>query len=222
MIQERVRAGLARAKSEEKRLGRPPIPAEKERAIRDALNGPGRTEGVRKIAARFGVDPQLRSADQPPFAPQAPPCEPRKSPPLAMLKASVSVCLFTLPVQSWSALAPILSMHADVPAQQPWKPFKAIAKLDALVGFCGPTCPPSLRFRHMNHDLAVFTRTFSTASNHSGSRAARFAVGARRPLLNVIGCRPRPCSTARICGGSRSRSANGEAFARLTPERHTQ
>jgi DNA invertase Pin-like site-specific DNA recombinase len=57
IIQERVRAGLARAKSEGKRLGRPPIPAETEKAIRAALNKPGRTEGVRKIAARFGVDP---------------------------------------------------------------------------------------------------------------------------------------------------------------------
>jgi DNA-binding MarR family transcriptional regulator len=28
-----------------------------EKAIRAALNKPGRTEGVRKIAARFGVDP---------------------------------------------------------------------------------------------------------------------------------------------------------------------
>src|SRR2546421_7780586 len=57
MIQERVRAGLARARSEGKRLGRPPIPAEMQKAIREALNKPGRTEGVRKIAARFGVDP---------------------------------------------------------------------------------------------------------------------------------------------------------------------
>jgi DNA invertase Pin-like site-specific DNA recombinase len=57
IIQERVRAGLARARSEGKRLGRPPIPAETEKAIREALNKPGRTEGVRKIAARFGVDP---------------------------------------------------------------------------------------------------------------------------------------------------------------------
>ena len=57
MIQERVRAGLARAKSEGKRLGRPPLPADTEKAIRAALNAPGRTEGVRKIAARFGVDP---------------------------------------------------------------------------------------------------------------------------------------------------------------------
>jgi DNA invertase Pin-like site-specific DNA recombinase len=57
MIQERVRAGLARARSEGKRLGRPPIPADLEQVIRAALNKPGRTEGVRKIAARFGVDP---------------------------------------------------------------------------------------------------------------------------------------------------------------------
>src|SRR5262249_44582135 len=57
MIQERVRAGLARARSEGKRLGRPPIAADVEKAIRAALDKPGRTEGVRKIAARFGVDP---------------------------------------------------------------------------------------------------------------------------------------------------------------------
>ena len=57
MIQERVRAGLARAKSEGKRLGRPPMPPALEKRIRAALNEPGRTEGVRKIAARFGVDP---------------------------------------------------------------------------------------------------------------------------------------------------------------------
>jgi DNA invertase Pin-like site-specific DNA recombinase len=57
MIQERVRAGLARARSEGKRLGRPPIPADLEKAIKAALNKPGRTEGIRKIAARFGVDP---------------------------------------------------------------------------------------------------------------------------------------------------------------------
>jgi len=57
IIQERIRAGLARAKSEGKRLGRPPIPAKTAEAIREALNRPGRTEGVRKIAARFGVDP---------------------------------------------------------------------------------------------------------------------------------------------------------------------
>ena len=32
MIQERVRAGLARARSEGKRLGRPPIPVDLEKA----------------------------------------------------------------------------------------------------------------------------------------------------------------------------------------------
>jgi DNA invertase Pin-like site-specific DNA recombinase len=57
IIQERVRAGLARAKSEGKRLGRPPIAPELETRIRAALDKPGRTEGVRKIAERFGVDP---------------------------------------------------------------------------------------------------------------------------------------------------------------------
>jgi DNA invertase Pin-like site-specific DNA recombinase len=57
MIQERVRAGLARARSEGKRLGRPSIPPNVEKAIKAALDKPGRTEGVRKIAARFGVDP---------------------------------------------------------------------------------------------------------------------------------------------------------------------
>ena len=55
MIQERVRAGLRRAKSEGNRLGRPPIAPALEQRIRDALNKPGRTEGVRKIAAKFGV-----------------------------------------------------------------------------------------------------------------------------------------------------------------------
>jgi DNA invertase Pin-like site-specific DNA recombinase len=57
MIQERVRAGLARARSEGKKLGRPPIAPELENRIREALDKPGRTEGVRKIASRFGVDP---------------------------------------------------------------------------------------------------------------------------------------------------------------------
>jgi DNA invertase Pin-like site-specific DNA recombinase len=48
MIQERVRAGLARARSVGKRLGRPPIAGDLEKAIRAALNKPGRTEGVRR------------------------------------------------------------------------------------------------------------------------------------------------------------------------------
>src|SRR5262249_46828859 len=56
MIQERVRAGLVRAKSEGKRLGRPPIAPELEERIRKALAAPGRP-GVRKIAERFGVNP---------------------------------------------------------------------------------------------------------------------------------------------------------------------
>ena len=56
MIRERVRAGLARAKDEGTKLGRPTIPQATEDAIRGALAQPGRP-GVRKIAARFGVDP---------------------------------------------------------------------------------------------------------------------------------------------------------------------
>ena len=56
MIQERVRAGLARAKSEGKRHGRPRIAPELEARIRKALATPGRP-GVRKIAEQFGVDP---------------------------------------------------------------------------------------------------------------------------------------------------------------------
>src|SRR6185503_17399371 len=42
MIQERVRAGLARARSEGKRLGRPPIASALEQRIREALATPGR------------------------------------------------------------------------------------------------------------------------------------------------------------------------------------
>jgi Resolvase, N terminal domain len=57
MIAERVRAGLRRARSEGKRLGRPPIAPELEERIRKALNAPGRTEGVRVIAKRFNVGP---------------------------------------------------------------------------------------------------------------------------------------------------------------------
>ena len=67
MLQERVRAGLKRAKSEGKRLGRPPLaPALVER-IREALKKPGRTEGVRRIAARFGVDPSTVQRISRPF-----------------------------------------------------------------------------------------------------------------------------------------------------------
>jgi DNA invertase Pin-like site-specific DNA recombinase len=56
MIQKRVRAGLARAKDEGKRLGRPPIAPALEKRIREALATPGRS-GVRVIAKQFGVDP---------------------------------------------------------------------------------------------------------------------------------------------------------------------
>jgi DNA invertase Pin-like site-specific DNA recombinase len=56
IIQERVRAGLARARAEGKTLGRPTIPQAKEDAIRAALSQPGRP-GVRKIAKQFGVNP---------------------------------------------------------------------------------------------------------------------------------------------------------------------
>ena len=68
MIQERVRAGLRRAKEEGKQLGRPRISEELEKRILAALKAPGRTEGVRKIAARFGVDPSTVQRVSRPFA----------------------------------------------------------------------------------------------------------------------------------------------------------
>jgi DNA invertase Pin-like site-specific DNA recombinase len=55
MIQERVRAGLRRAKDQGKRLGRPRIAPDLEKQIKAALDS--RTESIRKIAARFGVNP---------------------------------------------------------------------------------------------------------------------------------------------------------------------
>src|SRR6195256_2405922 len=54
IIKERVRAGLARAKSEGKQLGRPRLDAALEKRIRDALKRPERP-GVRVIAEQFGV-----------------------------------------------------------------------------------------------------------------------------------------------------------------------
>src|SRR5215467_4145123 len=54
IIQERVRAGLLRAKREGKRLGRPPIPDEVQERIRAALAG---GMSVRKAATRFKVNP---------------------------------------------------------------------------------------------------------------------------------------------------------------------
>jgi DNA invertase Pin-like site-specific DNA recombinase len=56
MIAERVRAGLARARDEGERLGRPPIAPALEKRIREALATPGRP-GVRVIAKQFGVNP---------------------------------------------------------------------------------------------------------------------------------------------------------------------
>jgi DNA invertase Pin-like site-specific DNA recombinase len=53
MIQERVRAGLARARDEGVRLGRPPIDPKIEQRIREALKG---GSSLRKIAAKFGVN----------------------------------------------------------------------------------------------------------------------------------------------------------------------
>jgi len=50
---ERVRAGMARAKAQGKRLGRPRIDADTESAIRAALKAKHRV-GTRKIAARIG------------------------------------------------------------------------------------------------------------------------------------------------------------------------
>jgi DNA invertase Pin-like site-specific DNA recombinase len=54
MIQERVKAGLARARSEGKTLGRPPIDQKTVQAIQSALKGKDRP-GVRQIAAQLGV-----------------------------------------------------------------------------------------------------------------------------------------------------------------------
>jgi DNA invertase Pin-like site-specific DNA recombinase len=54
MIQERVRAGLRRAKDEGKQLGRPKIDDKVETAIRAALGRKDRP-GVRVIAAKHGV-----------------------------------------------------------------------------------------------------------------------------------------------------------------------
>ena len=66
IIQERVRAGLARAKSEGKRLGRPPIAPELEKRIREALNKPGRPRRAQDRRAVWRR-PWHGAADQPPF-----------------------------------------------------------------------------------------------------------------------------------------------------------
>src|SRR5256886_16986243 len=56
IIQERVRAGLRRAKTGGERRGPPPIAPALEKRIREALATPGRP-GVRVIAKQFGVNP---------------------------------------------------------------------------------------------------------------------------------------------------------------------
>jgi len=56
-MSERVKAGMARARSAGKHMGRPAIAPELEKRILAALKAPGRTEGVRKIAECFGVSP---------------------------------------------------------------------------------------------------------------------------------------------------------------------
>jgi DNA invertase Pin-like site-specific DNA recombinase len=66
MIQERVRAGLARARSEGKRLGRPPIAPALEKRIREALATRG-GPGIRVIAERFGVNPSTVQRISHPF-----------------------------------------------------------------------------------------------------------------------------------------------------------
>jgi len=53
IIQDRIHAGLARARAQGKRLGRPSIPVTIERKIRDALKKGG--TGIRKLAAKHHV-----------------------------------------------------------------------------------------------------------------------------------------------------------------------
>ena len=65
IIQERVRAGLLRARREGKRLGRPPIAPAIEERIRQARKG---GLSVRKTAAKFGVDPSTVQRISRPFA----------------------------------------------------------------------------------------------------------------------------------------------------------
>ena len=65
MIQERISAGLQRARAEGKKLGRPRIPAETEQAIRTAR---AQGKGILKIAREVGVGTatvQRVIADQP-------------------------------------------------------------------------------------------------------------------------------------------------------------
>ena len=53
MIRDRIKAGIARVRAAGKPLGRPRIPAKKEKAIRAVLKAGGK--GIRKIASEAGV-----------------------------------------------------------------------------------------------------------------------------------------------------------------------
>jgi DNA invertase Pin-like site-specific DNA recombinase len=64
MIAERVRAGLRRAVSEGKQLGRPRIDTELEKRIREALKA---GETIRGIAAKFNVNPSTVQRVKSPF-----------------------------------------------------------------------------------------------------------------------------------------------------------
>ena len=75
IVQERVRAGLKRAKSEGRQLGRPRIAPEMEERIRKALAIPGRP-GVRVIAQQFGVDPGTVQRVSRPFETSQASCSP--------------------------------------------------------------------------------------------------------------------------------------------------
>ncbi len=59
MIQERVRAGLKRARSEGKRIGRPPLSPDTRERISEALKA---GTSIRKAAAQFGVNPSTVQA----------------------------------------------------------------------------------------------------------------------------------------------------------------
>ena len=52
MMRDRIKAGLAQARAQGKRLGRPPVPPEVEQAIRDAR---AEGKGMLKIARELGV-----------------------------------------------------------------------------------------------------------------------------------------------------------------------
>ena len=62
IIQERVRAGLLRARREGKQLGRPRIPADLEKRILAALKAPARTEGCARSLLGSELIPERCSA----------------------------------------------------------------------------------------------------------------------------------------------------------------